>query len=103
MGAARAARDPGPELLVVHRPDGREALGDRVAVAAVRAGHVVVQAQHAAGADGRGLLADGDVRRPAVVVARERVVAARPEADDHLLDLADREHVVEQVQRLAPR
>ena len=50
---------------------------------------------------GRRLLADRDVRRAPIVVARERVVAARAEPDDHLLHLADGEHVVEQVERLA--
>ena len=49
-------------------------------------------------ADRRGFLADRDVGGAAVVVARQRVVAARAEADDHLLQLADGEHVVEQVE-----
>ena len=54
-------------------------------------------------ADGRPLLADRDVGRAAVVVAGEGVVAARAEADDHLLELADREHVVEELERLGRR
>ena len=99
----RRTRHAGPELLVGHRPDRREALGDRVAVTAMGAGDVVVGAQRRAGTDRGGLLADRDVRRPAVVVAGEGIVAAGPEADDHLLHLADREHVVEQVQGLRRR
>ena len=89
----------GPQGILRHRPDRGEALGDCVAVAAVRAGDVVVGAKGAAGADGRRLLADRNVGRAAVVVARQRVVAARAEADDHLLQLADGQHVVEQIER----
>ena len=98
-GLGGRAGDAGPELLVRHVPDRREALGDRVAVAAVGARDVVVRPQCRRGADGRPFLADRDVGRAAVVVAGERVVAARAEPDDHLLQLADGEHVVEEVQR----
>ena len=98
-GAVRgaAARHAGLELLVAHLADGREALGDGVAVAAVGAGDAVRGPQHRGGAHGRALLADRDVRRPAVGVAAERLVAAGAQPDDHLLQLADGQHVVEQV------
>ncbi|MER3417675.1 MAG: hypothetical protein C4343_00830 [Chloroflexota bacterium] len=38
------------------------------------------------------------MRRPAIVEAREGLVPARPEADNHLLELPDGEHVVEEVE-----
>jgi hypothetical protein len=64
---------------------------------------VVVGAECAAGADRGRLLADRDVGRAAIVVARQRVVATRPKANNHLLQLADRQHVVEQVERRRAR
>ena len=47
-----------PEGLVGHSTDGGEALGDRVAVAAVGAGDMVVGTQRRARPNRRGLLAD---------------------------------------------
>ena len=91
-------RNSGSEVIGRHRPDRGEALGDGVAVAPVGAGDVVVGAERAAGTDGRGFLADRDVGWAAVVVSRQGIVAARAEADDHLLQLADGQHVVEQVE-----
>jgi len=102
VAVALRARDAGPKGLVGHRPNGRESLGDGVAVTAVRAGDVVVGTQDAARPDGRRLLADRDVRRAAIVVAGEGIVATGAEADDHLFQLADGEHVVEQVEGVRP-
>ena len=97
--AAGRGRDAGAQLVVGHPADRRESLGDGVAVAAVRARDVVVDAEQAARSHGRCLLADRDVRRAAVLVARKGIVATRPQADDHLLQLANGEHVVEQLER----
>ena len=68
-------------------------------MAAVRAGDIVVQAKRAAGAGGGAFLADRHVRRAAVVVVADRLVGAGPELDDHLFQLADDQHVFEQVER----
>ncbi len=95
----RRRAGPGAKRVVVHLVDGREALGDRVAVAAVRARDPVGGAHRERRPDGHRLLADGDVGRAPVVVAGQRLVATRAEPHDHLLELADREHPVEQPQR----
>ena len=88
----------GSQIVRRHRPDRREALGDCVAVASVGARDVVVGAEGPAGTDGCGLLTDRYVGRAAVVVARQGIVSAGAEADDHLLQFADGQHVVQQVQ-----
>ncbi len=98
-GRVTGRRRARAQLLVGHLAQGGVALRDRVAVPAVGAGHVVGDPQDGRRADGRRLLADGHVRRAAVVVAGEGLVAAAgAEADDHLLHLADRQHVVEQAE-----
>ena len=97
-GPGGRVRQAGAQRLVRHPPERGKALGDRVAVPAVGARDVVIRPQRGAGAHRRGLLADRDVRRAAVVVAGERAVAARAEPDDHLLELADGQHVVEEVE-----
>ncbi len=66
-------------------------------MAAVRGGDAVGDAQHGRGADGGAFLADGDVRGAAIGVALQWLVATRTQPDDHLLQFADRQHVVEQV------
>ena len=73
--------------------DGREALGEDFAVAAVAAVDVVVHAQQVGLADGGGLLADRQVRRAAMVVLDALVVAAQLDLVEHVLKGADDLHV----------
>ena len=56
--------------------------------------------QECASPGGTAFLADGDVGRTPVIIGRERRVRAGPEFDDHLLKLADEEHIFEEVDRL---
>ena len=100
---ALLARLPGEaraEFRDAHAADGRATLGQRIAVAAVGRGDVVVVAHAGAAADRRGLLADRDVGGPAVVVAGAGGIGARAQLDDHLLEFADRQHVFEKIDGL---
>src|SRR3954471_17417963 len=67
-------------------------------MAAMRAGDLIVPAKGGARADRGALLADGDVRRPPVIEPGERRVPARAQTDDHLLELADGEHAVQEAE-----
>ena len=40
------------------------------------------------------------MRRPAVVEIRQRLVGSRTQFDNHFLELADRQHVVQELDRL---
>ena len=78
---------------VVQLGDGGEALGQDLAVAAVRAKDEVVGRQVVRLADRGRFLADGEVRRAAVVVLDALVDAFLFDAVQHGLELADGEHV----------
>ena len=71
------------------------ALGEDLAVAAVRAEDEVVDAELDGLADGRGLLAHRQVGRAHVVVLDALPAAGDLDGVEHGLELADRDHVVE--------
>ncbi len=88
-------RDALVHLRTVHVQDRGEALGHRVAVAAVRRGDVVVPIEGRAGTDRGGLLTDREVGRALVLVfAGERGVGATTQLVDHLLQGADGAHLL---------
>ena len=76
-------------------------LGEAFAVTAMGAGDFVGDPQHRARARRRGFLADRDVRRAAVVEIADRLVGARTQLDDHLLEFADDHHILEHRNRLS--
>ncbi len=78
---------------VVQLGDGGEALGKDLAVAAVRAKDEVVGRQVVRLADRGRFLADGEVRRAAMVVLDPLVDAFLLDAVQHGFELADGEHV----------
>jgi hypothetical protein len=76
------------------QPPGRgQALGQDLAVAAVRAEDLVLRIERRALPHGRRLLADGEVGRAAVVVGDPAPGAGRLEGVEHALELADDDHV----------
>ncbi len=81
------------QLVLAQLGDGGEALGEDLAVAAVRAEDVVLGAQEIGLADGGRFLADRQVRRAPVVVLDALVVAFLLDAVEHGLELADDRHV----------
>ena len=85
--------DPG-QLGIVQLVDGREALGQDLAVAAVRAEDEVLGVQVQALADRRRFLPDGQVRRPLVVVLDALVLPLGLDRGQHGLELADEQHVL---------
>ena len=85
-----------PQLLIRHVAQGAASARQAVAVAAVRAGDVILQDQGAARSHGSAFLPDGDVRGTAIIETRQRLVGAGPHRDDHFLQLADHQHVFQQ-------
>ena len=81
------------QLLVRHLADGNRSLGQTFAVAAMGAGDVVHQLQGAARSGGGAFLAHGNVRRAAIIKIANRLISSRTKLDNHLLQLADDEHV----------
>ena len=79
--------------VVAQLGDGREALGQDLAVAAVRAEDEIVGRQVEGHADRRRFLADREVGRAAVVVLDAFVDAFLLDAVEHGLELADGDHV----------
>ena len=69
-------------------------------MAAMRAGDVILQDQGAARAHGSSLLTDGYVRGTAIVESRQRLVSAGPHGHNHILQLADHEHVFQKAHGL---
>ena len=81
--------------------DGRQALGDEFAMAAVAAEDVVGRIERQRRADGRSLLADGEMRGPSIGEGDVLIAALGLEGAEHRLELADDHHVAEDLdQRL---
>ena len=90
-------RDALAKPLLIHGPDGLTASRQAVAVSTMRTGDVVSQVQGAARSHGSAFLAYRDVRRPPVIEILDRLVGAGAELHDHLLHLADHQHVFEEI------
>ena len=95
-----AMRHAAFQLLVAHFADGDRAFREAFAVAAMRAGDFVADVQHRARARRRAFLPDRNVRRPAIIKITYWLIRAGTQLDDHLLQLADHQHIFEQVNRL---
>ena len=80
--------------------DGRKALGEDFAVAAVGAKGVVVHREVEGLADRRSFLAHGKVRRAGMVVGDAIVLARGLDQVDHGFELAQQEHIPVDVQEL---
>ncbi len=76
---------------------GQTTLGDAIAMPAMRAGDIIQAPNAGASADGGGFLADGKVGGATIVVVGQGRISARPEFDDHLLELANDEHIFQQL------
>ena len=85
------------ELRFIHGPNGAAAARQTVAVAAVRAGDVVLEEQRAACPYGGGFLADRDMSRPPVFEIPDGFVRSGPELHDHFFHLASHEHVFQEI------
>jgi len=86
-----------PQLFVAHGAKGKATASQAVSVPPMRAGDVIHQRQGAASPDGSTFLPDRNVRRPAVVEPRDRLVSASAQLHDHLFHLANHEHVFEEI------
>ncbi|MPN00632.1 hypothetical protein SDC9_147828 [bioreactor metagenome] len=69
-----------------------EALGDGVAVAAVGGGDEVGDVEHAAYPGSGRFLADGEVRRTAIIIVADDFVSAGPALQDHFFKFPDHQH-----------
>ena len=98
--AAEVAAHDLQQRVVRELLDGGQALGQDLAVAAVGAVDVVVDAEQVGLADGGGFLADGEVGRAAVVVLDALVVAAQLDLVEHVLEGADDLHVALDAQQV---
>ena len=102
----RGARRRGRTLMIssscssLSLPDRRKALGQDLAVAAVRAEDVVVGRQRERHADRRRLLPDREVRRSGVVVRDALVRALGLDLVEDRLELPDGAHVLPDVQEI---
>ena len=93
--AAEEALHDALELALVHLVHGRVALGEDLAVGAVRAENEVIGRQHVALADVGGLLADTQVGGAGVVVLDAFPGAGLLDGVEHRLEGAHDDHVVE--------
>ena len=90
-----AVGHPPPQLFDGHLAERHRAFGETFTVAAVRARDVVRQLQRRAGPRRCPFLADRYMRRPAVVEITDRLVGPGAQFHDHLLELPDDQHVLE--------
>ncbi len=92
-GAVPVALDNRHEARTREVLHGAESLGDDLAVAAVAAEDVVLDAEIHAFADGGAFLADGQVRGPGVGILDALVAAELLDVVEHRLEFADYRHV----------
>ena len=86
------------KLVILHRPDGRQRLGDDLAMASVGAENLVLGAKRHGAADSGRLLPHRQMRRPLIDIVDAAIASRRFEGMKHAFEFANHQHVA---QRLA--